>query len=307
MSKNKEVISSPDNTNCPDIYLASSNEVISNLIMNTDNQEISFFPTTFQGLSYIDNLVRNYKRNGISIKNKTSKSMTIASFKAARIIFNLISLVLFVVMVVCAELLFFHHFPYSATKLGEFVIGLSIGSLMIYLAMKSMGKINNIEMKIENNITGNKKLFSAKEEKTLDSIEVIDLNATINGDIGKMHYSFLNSVKDIFVLNKDTLQHIDLFPVAQQYDKYMSLYSFLIANQHSISQDLLEKYINQLEDTAEKFNLEVQDVLDLAEKYDKDIEKAQLEKKKLKQKMIDEDAQRSVPVEEDGLFGLMEK
>lgn len=302
MSKNKEVISSPDSKNCPDIYPASSNEVINNLIMNNDNQEISFFPTTFQGLSYIDNLVREYKRNGISIKNKTSKAMTIASFKAARIIFNLISLVLFVVMVVCAELLFFHHFPYSATKLGEFVIGLSIGSLMIHLAMKSMGKINDIEMKIENNITGNKKLFSAEEKKALDSIEVIDLNGTINGGVEKIHYSFLNCVKDIFVLDKDTLQHIDLFPASQQYDKYMSLYSFLIANQHSISQDLLEKYISQLEATKEKFNLEVKDVLDLAEKYDKDIKKAQLEKKQLKQKMIDEDAQRTVPVEEDGLF-----
>lgn len=302
MTENKEVISSPDSTNCPDIYLASSNEVINNLIMNNDNQEISFFPTTFQGLSYIDNLVREYKRNGISIKNKTSRKISIASFKAARIIFSLIALVLFVAIVVCAELLFFHHFPYSATKLGEFVIGLSIGSLMIYLAMKSMGKINDIEMKIENNITGNKKLFSAKEEKTLDSIEVIDLNATINNDTEKIHHSFLNSVKDIFVLNKDTLQHVDLFPVAQQYDKYMSLYSFLIANQHSISQDLLERYISQLEATAEKFNLEVKDVLDLAQKYDKDIEKSQLEQKQLKQKMIDEDAQRTVPVEEDGLF-----
>lgn len=307
MSKDKEVISSPDSKNCSDIYPASSNEVINNLIMRNDNQEISFFPTTFQGLSYIDDLVRNYKRNGISIKNKTSRKISIATFKVARVIASLIALILFVVMVVCAELLFFHHFSYSATKLGKFVIGLSIGSLMIYLAMKSMVNINDIEMKIEDNITGDKKLFSSKEEKTLDSIEVIDLNATINNDTEEIHHYFLNSVKDIFVLNKDTLQHIDLFPVAQQYDKYMSLYSFLIANQHSISQDLSEKYIRQLEAVAEKFNLEVQDVLDLAEKYDKDIEKAQLEKKQLKQKMIDEDALRIVPVEDDGLFGLMEK
>lgn len=233
--------------------------------------------------------------------------MSIAAFKVARVVASVIALILFVAAVVCVELLFFHYFSYSATRLGEFVIGLSIGLLMIYLAMKSMGNINDVEMKIEDNITGDKKLFSAEEEKILDSIEVIDLNATINGDIGKMHYSFLNSVKDIFVLNKDTLQHIDLFPVAQQHDKYMSLYSFLIANQHSISQDLLEKYISQLEAATEKFNLEVKDVLDLAQKYDKDIEKAQLEKKQLKQKMIDEDALRIVPVEEDGLFGLMEK
>lgn len=302
MTENKEVISSPDSKNCSDIYPASSNEVINNLIMRNDNQEISFFPTTFQGLSYIDDLVRNYKRNGISFKNKTSRKISIATFKVARVIASLIALVLFVAIVVCAELLFFHHFSYSATRLGEFIIGLSIGSLIIYLAMKSISKINDIEMKIEDSITGKKKLFSAEEKKALDSIEVIDLGATINGDVGKVHYSFLNSVKDIFVLNKDTLQHIDLFPVEQQYNKYMSLYSFLIANQHSISQDLLEKYINQLEDTSEKFNLEVQDVLDLAEKYDKDIEKAQLEQKQLKQKMIDEDAQRTVPVEEDGIF-----
>lgn len=302
MTENKEVISSPNSTNCPDIYLASSNEVISNLIMNDDNKEISFFPTTFQGLSCIDDLVRNYKRNGISFKNKTSRTISIAAFKVARVVASVIALVLFVVVVVCAELFFFHHVSYSATRLGEFVIGISIGSLMIYLAMKSISKINDIETKIEDSITGKKRLFSAEEKKTLDSIEVIDLGATINGDVKEMHYSFLNSVKDIFVLDKDTLQHIDLFPVAQQYDKYMSLYSFLIANQHSISQDLLGKYINQLEDTAEKFNLEVQDVLELAEKYEKDIEKAQLEKKQLKQKMIDEDAQRTVPVEEDGLF-----
>lgn len=302
MTENKEVISSPDSTNCPDIYLASSNEVINNLIMNDDNQEISFFPTTFQGLSYIDDLVRNYKRNGISFKNKTSRTMSIAAFKVARVVVSIIALVLFVAAVVCAELLFFHHFPYSPTRLGEFVIGLSIGLLMIYFAMKSISKINDIEMKIEDSITGKKKLFSTEEKKALDSIEVIDLGAIINGDVEKIHYSFLNSVKDIFVLDKDALQHIDLFPVSQQYDKYMSLYSFLIANQHSISQDLLEKYINQLEDTAEKFNLEVKDVLELAKKYEKDIEKAQLKKKQLKQKMIDEDAQRTVPVEEDGIF-----
>lgn len=302
MTENKEVISSPDSKNCSDIYPASSNEVINNLIMRNDNQEISFFPTTFQGLSYIDDLVRNYKRNGISFKNKTSRKISIATFKVARVIASLIALVLFVAIVVCAELLFFHHFSYSATRLGEFIIGLSIGSLIIYLAMKSISKINDIEMKIEDSISGKKRLFSTEEKKALDSIEVIDLGATINGDVGKVHYSFLNSVKDIFVLNKDTSQHIDLFPVAQQYDKYMSLYSFLIANQHCISQDLLEKYMSQLEDTSEKFNLEVQDVLDLAEKYEKDIEKAQLEQKQLKQKMIDEDALRVVPVEEDGLF-----
>lgn len=307
MTESKEVISSPNSTNCSDIYLASSNEVINNLIMNNDNQEISFFPTTFQGLSYIDDLVREYKRNGISFKNKTSRTMSIAAFKVARVVVSIIALVLFVAAVVCTELFFFHHVSYSPTRLGEFVIGLSIGSLMIYLAMKSMGKINDIEMKIEDSISGKKRLFSTEEKKALDSIEVIDLGATINGDVKEMHYSFLNSVKDIFVLDKDTLQHIDLFPVEQQYDKYMSLYSFLIANQHSISQDLLEKYIKQLEDTAEKFNLEVQDVLDLAQKYDKDIEKAQLEQKQLKQKMIDEDAQRTVPVEEDGIFGLVER
>ena len=104
MNENKEVISSPDSANCPDIYLASSNEVISNLIMNDDNQEISFFPTTFQGLSYIDDLVRNYKRNGISFKNKTSRTMSIAAFKVARVTVTIIALVLFVVAVVCVEL-----------------------------------------------------------------------------------------------------------------------------------------------------------------------------------------------------------
>lgn len=59
------------------------------------------------------------------------------------------------------------------------------------------------------------------------------------------------------------------------------------------------KYTDKLESILGSFSQEADIIVDLAEKYEKDIEKAQLEKNQLKQKMADEDALRVVPVEEN--------
>ena len=76
----------------------------------------------------------------------------------------------------------------------------------------------------------------------------------------------------------------------------------MAANHDVISEELMGKYTDKLESLLDSFSQEADMIVDLAEKYEKDVEKAKLEKKQLKQKMIDEDALRVVPVEEDGLF-----
>lgn len=103
----------------------------------------------------------------------------------------------------------------------------------------------------------------------------------------------------LVVLDQKTIQHIDLFPFSNKYNDYMRLYCFLAANHDVISEELMGKYADKLESILDSFSKEADMIVDLAGKYEKDIEKAQLEKKQLEQKMADEDALRVVPVEEN--------
>lgn len=78
----------------------------------------------------------------------------------------------------------------------------------------------------------------------------------------------------------------------------MRLYCFVVANYNVISEELMDKYLDKLKSLLDSFSQESDMIVDLAQKYDKDIEKAQQEQKQLTQKMADEDALRVVPVEE---------
>lgn len=142
-------------------------------------------------------------------------------------------------------------------------------------------------------------LFSAGQRKELSSIEVVDLQHSVNKKIDSLNNTFLDKVKSVFILDQKTIQHIDLYSLSCKYDEYMRLYCFLAANHDVISEELMEKYLDKLESILDSFSKEADTIVDLAEKYEKDIEKAQLEKKQLKQKMADEDALRVVPVEDD--------
>lgn len=79
----------------------------------------------------------------------------------------------------------------------------------------------------------------------------------------------------------------------------MRLYCFLVANDKVISQELMGEYIDKLERILDDVSKEHDTVMDLAEKYMRDIEKAEIERKELRQEMLDEDTLRIVPVEDE--------
>lgn len=293
----KKVISHPTSNNCDFIEKSSSSVVLNSFFNKKGSSGISFLPTTFNGLSYVDNLARE-KNNDSIVASGFFKS---ASFTFLKALITLVAVAIFVALVALGFLSIVFVFAEKGSFLSNIVFFiLSISSFVSSGFLFSwLQKVDKRKALTRKDFSYLDSLFSVGQRKELSSIEVVDLEHSVDEKIDSLNNTFLDKVKSVFILDQETIQHIDLFPFSNKYNEYMRLYCFLAANHDVISEELMDKYLDKLEYLLDRFSQEADVIVDLAEKYEKDIEKAQLEQKQLKQKMADEDAQRIVPVEED--------
>lgn len=80
------------------------------------------------------------------------------------------------------------------------------------------------------------------------------------------------------------------------YDDYMRLLTFVVTNHESISDELLEKYLDTIDEKSKKVMTLAEDTIKFEEEYVKELDKIVENKKKLEQKMLD-DALRAYYVE----------
>lgn len=141
-----------------------------------------------------------------------------------------------------------------------------------------------------------------KEMKRIKNITLVDFSFTINQEVDSINQQFLRTMKELLSLENNALSQSGwecLFPC---YNRYISLYIFLSANRNAISSSLMDEYSRKLNISYKEFYQAAQDVIDNGRKYQKDIDTEKDNAKQLKQKMLDDDALRSIPLEEDGLF-----
>lgn len=81
------------------------------------------------------------------------------------------------------------------------------------------------------------------------------------------------------------------------YDDYMRLLTFVVTNHESISDELLEKYLDTIDEKSKKVMTLAEDTIKFEEEYVKELDKIVENKKKLEQKMLDDDALRAYYVE----------
>lgn len=297
MDYDKKVISNPNSSNCDFIGKSSSSVVLNSFFNKKGSSGISFLPITFSGLSYVDNLARE-KNNDSVVASGFFKS---ASFTLLKALITVVAVFIFIALIILG----FQSIVFVFTEEGSFLsntvfIILSVSSFISSGFLFSwLQKVDERKALTREDFSYLDNLFSAHQRKELSSIEVVDLQHSVDKKIDSLNDTFLDKVKSVFILDQKTIQHIDLFPFSNKYDEYMRLYCFLAANHDVISEELMRKYIGKLESILDSFSKESDMIVDLAKKYDKDIEKAQLEQKQLKQKMADEDALRVVPVEEN--------
>ena len=297
MDYNKKVISHPSSSNCNFIGKSSSSVVLNSFFNKKGSSGISFLPTTFSGLSYVDNLARE-KNNDSVVASGFFKS---ASFTLLKALITLVAVFIFIALIILGFQSIVFVFAEEGSFLSNTVFLILSASSFISsgFLFSWLQKVDKRKALTREDFSYLDNLFSAGQRKELSSIEVVDLQHSVNKKIDSLNNMFLGKVKSVFILDQKTIQHIDLYPFSNKYDEYMRLYCFLAANHDVISEELMGKYTDKLEFLLDSFSKEADIIVDLAEKYEKDIEKAQLEKNQLKQKMADEDALRVVPVEEN--------
>lgn len=297
MDYDKKVISHPSSSNCNFIEKSSSSAVLDSFFSKKRSSGISFLPTTFNGLSYVDNLARE-KNNDSVVASGFFKS---ASFTLLKTLIALVAVFIFIALIILGFLSIVFVFAEEGSFLSNAVfIILSVSSFISSGFLFSwLQKVDERKALTRKDFSYLDNLFSVGQRKELSSIEVIDLQHSVDKKIDSLNNTFLDKVKSVFILDQKTIQYIDLYSLSYKYDEYMRLYCFVVANYGVISDKLMDKYLDKLESLLDRFSQEADMIVDLAQKYDKDIEKAQQEQKQLKQKMADQDALRVVPVEED--------
>ena len=81
------------------------------------------------------------------------------------------------------------------------------------------------------------------------------------------------------------------------YNDYMNLLSFIVTNYDSISDELMQKYLDTTEEKSKKVMSLVKETIKFEEEYSQELEKIRKDKEKLQQKMLDDDALRAYYVE----------
>lgn len=90
---------------------------------------------------------------------------------------------------------------------------------------------------------------------------------------------------------------MDTDELQSYYDDYMQLLTFVSTNHNKISDDLLCKYLNEIDEKSIKVINLAQEIMKLEKDYSQELEKITKNKEKLEQEMLDDDALRAYYVE----------
>ena len=160
----------------------------------------------------------------------------------------------------------------------------SLSSIIIWLYLGDRVKENkyNLDKSDREKISQNNFLLISQELPQ----SLIENAENINKHINK-----------IFSFNDNIIEHVDMTDLQYHYDDYMRLLTFVVTNHESISDELLEKYLDGIDEKSKKVMTLVEDTIKLEEEYTQELEKIRKDKEKLKQEMLDDDALRAYYVE----------
>lgn len=146
-------------------------------------------------------------------------------------------------------------------------------------------------------------LTDLDKEKThrLKNIPMVQSQEDMPEKITSIHSRFSSTMEDLLDNTPQALSNAGWDLLISAYEEYTSLYAFLVEKNGVISDELMDSYATKLEKRYNKFSLLAQDVINTAQKYQLYLEKEESNTAQLQQYMIDSDALRAIPLEEDSL------
>lgn len=167
-----------------------------------------------------------------------------------------------------------------------FILFLGVSILLCALASREVGLLS---------------LTALDKDKThrLKNISMVQPQEDMPEKIADIHSRFSSTMEDILKYTPQALSNTGWDLLISSYEDYTLLYVFLTEKNGVISDELMDRYATKLEKRYNKFSSIAQDVIDTAQKYQLYLDKEEHNTIKLQQYMLDGDALRAIPLEEE--------
>lgn len=172
------------------------------------------------------------------------------------------------------------------TPLAFFILFIGVSVLLCALASREIGLLS---------------LTALDKDKThrLKNISMVQPQQDMPEKITAIHSQFSSTMEDLLSNTPQALSNAGWDLLISSYESYTSLYVFLVEKNGVISSKLMDKYATKLEKRYQEFHSLAQEVIDNSLRYQLYLFHQERQAASLEQDMLDSDALRAIPLEEE--------
>ena len=294
-----QVNDTPTIENCDSLIDYSDDRFVFQWFFNREKENPTIYPQELKDAIFINNISRRREKIEKQYGLFSEIEEIEKSFLLCKTVLSIVlTLTMFLLLVIVPHTFIPEDFPlwhwlveHNLSVSLPFLISLSTTFFLLPIEQWSKDINRSILMQ-----------SGGKEMKRIKNITLVDFSFTVNQKVDRINQQFSRTMGELLSLKDNALSHSGWECLFPYYDRYMSLYIFLSANRHAISSSLMDEYSKKLNSRYKEFYQVAQDVIANGRKYQKDIDVERDNARQLKQKMLDDDALRAIPLDKDGLF-----
>lgn len=291
---NKQIITDPTLKISPYLYSGDSNKVLLSWIYEKDDTII--MPVSLTGRK---NITQLYKKCRNSSCESSFKMNFIKDIKEILGLF-------FMASVFAIFMIPYLIFGISPEKLEPFlpnndIVSFIVKSIVFLFVLLILLFGVFLSMIIGNSLCErfkeNKYNLDKSDKKKISQDNFLLISQELPQSLIENAENTNKQVNKVFSFEDNIIEHVDMTDLQYHYDDYIRLLTFVVTNHESISDELLEKYLDATDEKSKKVMTLVEDTIKFEEEYVKELEKIRKDKEKLQQEMLDDDALRAYYVE----------
>lgn len=294
-----QINNSPSIENCDSLIDYSDDRFVFQWFFNREKENPDIYPQELKDVIFINNISRRREKIEKQYGLFSEIEEIEKSFLLCKTVLSIaLTLTMFLLLVIIPHTFIPEDFPlwhwlveHNLSVSLPFLI--SLPTTFFLLPIEQWSKDINRSILMQS---------GGKEMKRIKNITLVDFSFTVNQKVDRINQQFSRTMGELLSLKDNALSHSGWECLFPYYDRYMSLYIFLSANRHAISSSLMDEYSKKLNSRYKEFYQVAQDVIANGRKYQKDIDVERDNARQLKQKMLDDDALRAIPLDKDGLF-----
>ena len=288
---NKQIITDPTLKISPYLYSGDSNKVLLSWVYEKDDTII--MPVSLTGRKNIKELSKKYHNSSYKSSSKLEFIEDVLDlFSKLSLVFSIISP--FLILILLAEKVE-HLLPEN--NVDSFVIVSMIYLFLIFISFSGAILSILINIFLEERLKENKYYLDKSDREKISQDNFLLISQELPQFLIENAKNTNKYINKIFSFDDNFIKHMDTTELQYYYDDYMRLLTFVSTNYDNISDDLLCKYLNEIEEKSITVINLTQEMMKFEEEYSQELEKIRKDKEKLKQEMLDDDALRAYYVE----------